>query len=276
MEFRYTRSYHGPVQAVIADLAGTTVDYGSCAPAGAFVELFANQGVTITQAQAREPMGLHKRDHIAAVAAMAPVSEQWQAKYGAAFSEKDLDRLYEEFVPLQVACLPKYGAVIPGALGAAKELEDMGVSLAVTTGYNREMLEVVLAKAEEQGFEPGVAVCGGDVPRGRPAPWMLYRCLEALGVYPPEAAVAVGDTVPDIEAGLNAGMWSVGVALTGNGMGLQEAELDEMNVDKREARLESARTGLYRAGAHIVVDSFAEMPAVVETINDWLAQGGRP
>ena len=32
MYFRYQRSYRGPVQAVIFDWAGTTVDFGSLAP----------------------------------------------------------------------------------------------------------------------------------------------------------------------------------------------------------------------------------------------------
>ena len=48
MHFHYQRSYRGPVQAVIFDWAGTTVDFGSLAPVTAFVRLFAAKGIEIT------------------------------------------------------------------------------------------------------------------------------------------------------------------------------------------------------------------------------------
>ena len=52
------------VQAVIFDLSGTVLDYGSRGPVVAFIELFARHGVEVTAAEARKPMGTHKRDHI--------------------------------------------------------------------------------------------------------------------------------------------------------------------------------------------------------------------
>ena len=55
------------VKAVIFDWAGTVVDYGSLAPMGAFVETFAEFGVAITIDEARGPMGMAKRPHIAAL-----------------------------------------------------------------------------------------------------------------------------------------------------------------------------------------------------------------
>ena len=49
------------VDAVIFDWAGTVVDFGSRAPAGAFVEVFRRHGVAISIAEARGPMGSEKR-----------------------------------------------------------------------------------------------------------------------------------------------------------------------------------------------------------------------
>ena len=63
----------GGIRLVVADLAGTTIDFGSSAPAGVFVALFARHGVTVTDAEARGPMGTAKRDHIAALAARLDV-----------------------------------------------------------------------------------------------------------------------------------------------------------------------------------------------------------
>ena len=74
--------YTGPVQAVVLDWAGTAVDYGSVGPVAVFVEVFANQGVDVTWAEARKPMGLMKRDHIVSMCADPSVLEKWRVAKG--------------------------------------------------------------------------------------------------------------------------------------------------------------------------------------------------
>ena len=74
--------YGKAIKAVILDWAGVTVDYGSCAPAQAFVEVFRRYGVEITTAEARGPMGRAKRDHIIEIASLARVSEVWNVVHG--------------------------------------------------------------------------------------------------------------------------------------------------------------------------------------------------
>jgi phosphonoacetaldehyde hydrolase len=113
MDFVFRRTYRGPVKAVIFDLAGTTVDYGSCAPAGAFVELFKRHNMEITTAQAREPMGMHKKDHIRAILQMQSVMDKWQEIHGHPWDENDLDSMYQEFISIQLECLPQYVNIIP-------------------------------------------------------------------------------------------------------------------------------------------------------------------
>jgi len=273
MEANLSRAYRGPVRALIADLAGTTVDYGSCAPAGAFVELFARRGIKIMLSQARAPMGLHKRDHIRKIASMPDVHKRWMEAYGAIWTEEDIDSMYDEFIPLQIECLPRHGDLIPGTIETVRELRRRGIRVGVNTGYNEEMMNVVLECAAEQGFVADSAVCASHVATGRPAPWMIFRSMELLDVYPPEAVVAVGDTLPDIEAGLNAGVWSVGLAKTGNMLGLNEQEVKQLSPEEMETRLKSARDKMYQAGAHFVVDGIDDCLAVVDRINDLLASG---
>src|SRR5579863_7990028 len=91
------------VKAVIFDWAGTLVDYGSRAPMGAFVETFAEFGVEISIGEARGPMGMAKRPHIAALCANPRVAKAWAAARGAPPSEADIDALYEVFAPKNVA-----------------------------------------------------------------------------------------------------------------------------------------------------------------------------
>jgi len=263
--------YAGPVKAVISDLAGTTVDFGSCAPAGAFVELFRRHGIEATTVDARGPMGVHKKDHIQAMLQMSHIAEQWSQVHGRAWSQDDLENLYQEFIPMQLAVLPRYGDVIPGVVETVAALRDRGIPVAVNTGYNREMLEVVLEKAREGGFVPDTASCGGDVPKGRPAPWMIFRLMEELDVFPSQAAVKVGDTIADIEAGLNAGVWTVGVVKTGNLVGLSQDEFEALPPEKAMAIVAEATQKFKDAQAHYVIDSFADLPVVIEDIERRLA-----
>jgi len=255
-----------PIRLVVADLAGTTVDFGSSAPAGVFVSLFARHGVTVSDAEARGPMGTAKRDHIAALAALPNVAAAWRAAHGAAFTEQDLDRLYAEFIPLQLDVLPAYGELVPGTAEAARALRAAGIKVAVTTGYDTAMMKIVLDGAARQGFVPDATICASDVAAGRPAPWMIFRAMEACGVWPPRAVVAVGDTIADVEAAVNAGVWAVGVTARGNMLGLSHAEHDALEAGHRADLLMAAGERMLSAGAHAVISGIGDLPPILSTL----------
>ncbi|SEA72831.1 phosphonoacetaldehyde hydrolase [Desulfuromusa kysingii] len=265
------------IKAVITDLAGTTIDFGSCAPAGAFIELFRRHRIQVSPEQARVPMGLEKRAHIVAIASMPEIAQQWRSNHdGVDWTETDISALYAEFIPLQLKVLPAYGELIPGAVKLMRWCREQGIRVGATTGYNRDMLAVVLGCAAEQGFVPDSSCCAEDVPDGRPAPWMIYRCLQQLGVFPPAAVVNVGDTLPDVVSGRNAGSWSVGVLQSGNMLGLSRSELAALDAKVMAQRCATARTEMLKAGAHFVLDSIEQLPELIATINRKMAQGIKP
>jgi phosphonoacetaldehyde hydrolase len=105
---------------------------------------------------------------------------------------------------------------------------------------------------------------------------MVFRSMENLGVYPPEAVVKIGDTIPDVEDGLNAGAWSVGVTKTGNMLGLSEEEVGRLPLEELAKRLKEAERFMSRAGAHDLMDGIEDAPAVIEKINGRLAAGDKP
>ena len=252
------------------------MDYGCIAPAAVFVEGFRRRGVTVTMPQARGPMGMEKRAHIQTLAALPDVAAQWQAVHGRGVTAADIDALYDDFVPALLAVLGQYGDLIPGTLPAMDALRGMGVRIAASTGYFVEAMNVVVQAAAAQGYTPAVSIAATQVPAGRPAPWMIYRAMEALGVYPPAAVVAVGDTVADIEAGLNAGVWTIGLTQTGNEVGLSEAEFAALPPAEQAARRRHAGDKLAAAGAHLVADGVWDVPAAVQEINARLTRGDQP
>ena len=118
-----------------------------------------------------------------------------------------------------------------------------GLKIGTTTGYNAEMMRVLAAEAARRGFEPDCIVTSDMVPEGRPAPWMALKAAAELGVYPMCAIVKIGDTIPDIQEGLNAGMWTIAVAATGNELGLSQPEAESLRSHRaRAAPRSSLRT----------------------------------
>jgi phosphonoacetaldehyde hydrolase len=184
--------------------------------------------------------------------------------------------MFEDFVPLQLECLADYADLIPGTLEAVSDFRKRGLKIGSTTGYTTEMMRVLLAEAKKRGYEPDSSVCAAQVPEGRPHPWMCLQNAINLQIYPMEAFVKVGDTLPDISEGLNAGMWTIGLAKSGNEMGLTEQQIDALPIDAREARLARAYQRMYEIGAHYVVDTIADTPCVLDDIGTRLARGDHP
>jgi len=276
MSFAYRREYRGPVGLVAFDWAGTIVDFGCRAPAMAFVELFAREQVAVTIEQARRPMGIDKREHIQALLTMPEIAAAWQERHGAAASAAEVDRLYEAFAPIQVQAALDHAQLIPGVLEVQEWLRARDVGIATNSGYFQAVMDAVVPAAAEQGFEADSNVCATDVPEARPAPWMLVVNMLETGVYPPAAVVKVGDTVPDIEEALNAGAWAVAVVESGNELGLGEEELAATPRRELGARIDAAQEKLARAGAHFIIPTVADLPAVIEQIDERLARGERP
>ncbi|MEX1041047.1 MAG: phosphonoacetaldehyde hydrolase [Pirellulaceae bacterium] len=256
-----------PLQAVILDWAGTTVDFGSRAPTKVFIEIFRQRGVKITAAEARGPMGRAKRDHIAAVAAVPRVSEAWTKKHGKPPVDADIQAMYDDFLPLQKETLSGDSDVIPGVAEAIDECRRMGLAIGSTTGYTRELMEVVAPIAAAGGYAPDVLICSDDVSAGRPAPWMNLHAAERLGVFPLSSIVVVDDTPVGITAGLNAGCWTVAVSETGNALGLSAQEVAELDEQQRAGRLAEIGRGFLEIGAHFVIRGVRELPELLRRIN---------
>jgi phosphonoacetaldehyde hydrolase len=270
------RSYRGPLKALILDWAGTTVDYGSRAPAAAFVEVFALHGVEISTEEAREPMGRAKRDHIRAITEMPRVASRWRTVHGGPCTSRDIDELYADFLPRQLRCIEQYSDLIPGVSETIERCRERGLKIGSSTGYTAEIMELVMARAREQGFAPDAMLCASDIAEGRPAPWLIFENARRLGVYPMAAIAKVDDTVAGIEAGLNAGTWTSAVAKTGNEVGLSEDELNGRGEAERIQLIERARGRLQQARPHYVVDSLSDVLPVLDEIDERLAAGHTP
>ena len=105
---------------------------------------------------------------------------------------------------------------------------------------------------------------------------MLYRAWLELGTWPAWSCIKVDDTEVGIAEGLNAGCWTVGVATTGNLLGLSLTDKEALPVGELAVRRQRAVTQLMAAGAHYVIDGVADLLPVLNTIEGRLTRGERP
>ena len=266
------------IEAVILDWAGTVVDYGSVAPTTIFVEAMKKAyDFDISLAEARIPMGMGKWDHIRTLGNLPEVDRRWRKQFGESMSDAQVDEIYQTFMPLQKAKVADRAEPIKGALDAIERLKAAGIKIGSCSGYPREVMEVLVEAAAEHGYRPHCYVASDDIAAGsRPGPWMALENVNQMGVMSVAHCVKVDDSVPGIEEGLNAGMWTVGICVTGNAIGLTEEEWT-VTSGEEQARLKTeAERTLKAGGAHYVIDSLAELPAVIDKINTRLYAGERP
>jgi len=273
--------FSGPLKAIILDWSGTTADAHVLAPAVVFVDVFEKHGVPISMVEARGPMGLRKDLHIAKILEIPDVRERWTKIKGSAPTSSTVDELFADFVPMQLACLGKYTTLLPGAADTVKTLQnDYKMLVGSTTGFVESMVDVLLADAKKQGYTPDYSVAGDQVENNmgfRPAPFMIYKNLVNLGVYPIESVLKVDDTVSGVGEGINAGCWSVGVAGLSNYTNVDSLEQwDAMSAEEKEERVQVSRVKLYGSGAHYVIDKISDIIDVVNDVNKRLAAGEKP
>lgn len=151
-------------------------------------------------------MGRFKRDHIQAIMQMPEVSERWRSVHGRLPNDDDMQMLYEDFIPRQMKTIADYSDPIPGVVETVADLRARGLKIGSCTGYTREIMEALLPVVRAKGYAPDALVTPDQVSAGRPAPWMCFQNAMRLDIYPMQALVKVGDTLTEIEEGLNAGM----------------------------------------------------------------------
>jgi phosphonatase-like hydrolase len=188
------------LELVIFDLAGTTVEDHGEVPA-AFTHALAEHGIVVTREQVKNVRGSSKRQALLQFIPPGPGQARLAEEVYASFQAHLAKRYASEGVQ-----------AIDGATLAFRLLRERGVRVALNTGFDREMTGLLLGAL---GWTDGIVdavVCGDDVTRGRPAPYLIFRTMETTGTSSVHRVATVGDTTLDLQAGYNAGVhWNIGV-----------------------------------------------------------------
>lgn len=194
------------VGLVVFDIAGTIVeDRGEVLRA--FADALRQHAITYTDAELKEWKGASKQEVIRHFVQRQrgdrPDCEQEVAAVYAEF-RRGLENHYRE----------KGVFPVGGAAATFAWLRERGIRIATTSGFYREVSTLILEMAGwSQTFDANIS--SSDVPMGRPAPFMIFRAMEAARVTSVREVINVGDTPLDLQAGTNAGVLEVIGVLTG-------------------------------------------------------------
>ncbi|MGM1022111.1 MAG: HAD hydrolase-like protein [Bacillota bacterium] len=263
------------IQAVIFNLESTLLDPGGRGLIQGIRDIFRWKGVQVTEEQASHGRGLSIRDHIANVLALSEVRKKWLDCFGTHPGRAEIEHIYLELVPV-LRSLIQGSEPTFGMDKALNELQDRRIQSGATASCPMEMLGNAFTPAQSPyALDCTVAPC--EVSQGRPYPWMIYEIAHRLQVFPLSDIVKIGDTAADMQEGRNAGVWTIGVLNHSEGA-LTAPQATNRESDDRvaEERRRQNVYGLKRAGAHIVMNSVADLPRILREIEMLQHTGGYP
>lgn len=225
------------IELVVFDMAGTTIqDRGQVIDA--FTKALHTNGIQVAPEELQKWRGASKREVLRFFI---------QRQFGTDDSGhvQRIEQAYADFRGLLESSYASEGVeVIPGAMATFAWLRDRNIKIALTTGFYRKVTDIIL---EAVGWKEGVieaSICSDDVAQGRPAPFMIYRAMEATGVIDARRVINVGDTTLDLQSGINAGAGAVVGVLSGS------QTIEQLGRVKH---------------THIIA-SVADLPALIENI----------
>jgi phosphonatase-like hydrolase len=198
----------GPIQLVVFDLAGTTIDDNGAVVLNCLVETLRVHDLAGTPAELNALMGMNKREVFGMLAARRyPV--------GSTEAEALAEAALATFVARMTAAYERHLAPLPGAEEVFVFLRARGMKVAIDTGFDATVGGLIMQRLDWPGRLIDLAVFSSDVLRGRPAPYMIFRAMELLDIQDVHQVMKIGDTPSDLEEGMNAGCGEVIGVLSG-------------------------------------------------------------
>lgn len=197
----------GPIQLVVFDLAGTTIEDDG-AVLRCLMQAARAHNLPGSSEELNALMGMNKREVFQQLAERSPLG-----------AGEEADRVAEQalatFVDSMRATYERSLRPIRGAEETFVFLRERGIKVAVDTGFDVTIVRMIMERLDWPGRHVDVVVCSSDVLRGRPAPYMIFRAMECLDVLNVRHVMKIGDSPADLEEGFNAGCGEVVGVLSG-------------------------------------------------------------
>lgn len=234
--------------AVLFGLSGCLVDFGARTLPVALQRLYPQQ----TAASIAMPLAAHAAlMHLLGRAPQAAESHALDHALSAAASE--------------------HAEATPGALALLASLQQQNVPCAWLDELPRDA-SISLAAALP-AWLPAVP---GRACRPWPAPDACWQALSDLQVERIDGCVLISGEPRLLQAGLNAGLWTIGLAACGPLCGQAPADWQALGAQQREQLRAEATLALYRLGVHSVIDQLTELGPCLDDLAQRRQKGEKP
>jgi phosphonatase-like hydrolase len=204
------------IRLIVFDMAGTTVNdedsVNRC-----LREALGAHGLEVTPEQVNAVMGIFKPDAIRILIGQSSMADTLADR---------VDAIHEDFVARSVRFYREDPSVyeVEGATRTFARLQEAGIKVALNTGFNRAITDVILNRLG-WGRSPLVdaTITSDEVARGRPHPDMIRALMARFGIDDPLNVAKVGDTPADLGEGTAAGCGMV-VGVTGGTHSAEQLE----------------------------------------------------
>lgn len=196
----------GPaIRLLVLDVGGTLIEERGDVPE-TLRAAFAKHAITVTPAEISQWRGASKREivrHFVDSQSLPPGADR----------EKLAAEIYQDF-SARLNAVYQTVAPIHGVEDAIRKMRESGYLIATSTGFDRETTTAIFRRLGWEKYFVA-SISSDDVVLGRPAPYMIFRAMEAARVTSVQEVIAVGDTPLDLQAGSNAGLRGVIGVLSG-------------------------------------------------------------
>ena len=198
----------GPIQLVVFDMAGTTVDDQGGVVLQSLIEAAHKHALPGSDEELNALMGMSKIEVFRLLAGRRFAGEP-------AVIEESAQAALVTFVDSMKRAYERHLAPMPGAEETFAFLRARGIKIAIDTGFEAEIGGLIMRQLDWPGRLVDCFICSSDVPQGRPAPYMIFRAMEKLGIQDVHQVMKLGDAPADLEEGYNAGCGEVIGVLSG-------------------------------------------------------------
>ncbi|MEX6503353.1 HAD family phosphatase [Pseudomonas zhanjiangensis] len=244
----HTRPPSSAFSAVLFGLSGCLVDFGARTQSVALQRLYPQRPIPTNNSL------LAPSASLAEVLGRAPDSAEWQA-----------------FEQALCEAAGEHAEATPGALAQLLALHAQGVPCA--------WLDELPRDASMRLATPLPDWLAGAPCRPRrpwPAPDSCWQALTDLEVNQLDGCVLISGEPRLLQTGLNAGLWTIGLAACGPLCGLAPADWQALDAAARERLRSQATLALYRLAVHSVIDQLSELPACLEDLAQRRLKGEKP
>ena len=172
----------------------------------------------------------------------------------------------------QSSALPEHAEATPGALESLHSLQRQQIPCA----WLDELPPAVsqsLSVALPEWIRPSQHLAT-NIPW--PAPHACWQALMALNVARLDGCVLVSGEPRLLQSGLNAGLWTIGLASCGSLCGLSPAQWQALSPQERDIKRGKATVQLFGLGVHSVIDHLGELDTCLADISLRRLKGEKP